>query len=183
MESVLKQKKSLLMLLFGLVLIMGIGFAAYSQQLRISDTSSIITSWDVYIKDISVESKKGGATGTGIVNSKTQGTLTTNLKYPGDYVIYKITLRNGGSSDAILRSIDLLEGNTNTVIKYKYVTNTGVESSDSSAIKEEIKELNSNDEKSFKLKVEYDPTKTGTATEAQKSNSLTIDIIYDGIEG
>lgn len=183
MKNVFKQKNSLLMLLFGLVLIMGIGFAAYSQQLKITDTSSIITSWDVYIKSVDVETKKGGATGTGVVNNKTTANLITNLQYPGDSVVYKITLRNGGSSDAVLRDINLQTDNPNTVIKYKYVTNTGVETENSNDIKQEINELNSNDEKSFRVKVEYDKTMTGTATETQKSNSLKIDIDYDSVEG
>ncbi len=184
MENLLKQKKSLLMLLFGIVLIMGIGFAAYGQQLKISDTSSIITSWNVYIKSIDSDASDEWVTGSSIIDKTTnlKADLTTELKYPGDNVVYTITLRNGGSADAILRTIDLIASNDNTVINYKYLTKTGVETVDSNLIKQEIMQLNSNEEKSFRLKVEYDPTKTGTATQEQKQNSLKIDIVYDSVE-
>ena len=179
----MKNKRNILMIMFALVVIMGIGFAAYSQQLKISETSSIDSNWNVYIKKAVAGTKvsgtlEGGATGHAIVNSKTEATLTTDLKYPGDYVIYTITVANEGTIDAILEKIDLKPEKENTVIKYSYILKNGTETTDNEVMRKEIEELNVNDIKEFSIKVAYDSTMTGTATDDQKSNKLNLELTY-----
>ena len=166
MKDILKSKRNTLMIMFALVTLMGIGFAAYSQQLTIKDTSSIDSNWNVYIKSVTSGPPVGGATGSGTVDNKTTASLVTDLKYPGDSIEYTITVVNDGNIDAEVEKVDLKPTKENTVIKYSIIDEAN------------IQYLNSGDEKTFKVKVEYDPTKTGTATEGQKSNSLTLTVDY-----
>ena len=168
-----KQKRNILMIMFALIVVMGIGFAAYSQQLKINDTSSIDSNWDIYISNVTPGAKEagtlvGGATGTGAPDEKikTQANLTTDLKYPGDSITYTIDVTNGGTVDAEVEKVDLKPTKKNTVIKYSIIDEAN------------IQYLNAGDTKSFKVKVEYDPEKTGTATEEEKSNTLTLTIDY-----
>ena len=178
----MKNKRNILMIMFALVVIMGIGFAAYSQQLRINDTSSIDSNWNVYIKEVGVPSKTSGATGSGTVDEveKLKAELTTDLKYPGDYVIYNITVANDGTIDAILEKINFNMDKEDTVINYYYsvddeATWNKVTKNGENPYNEDLL-ANTTDE--FQVKVEYDPTKTGTATNEQKSNKLTLNLDY-----
>ena len=182
MKNIFKSKRNILIMMFALVVIMGIGFAAYSQQLRINDTSSIDSNWNVYIKEVSVPSKTSGATGSGTVDEveKLKAELTTDLKYPGDYVIYNITVANDGTIDAILEKINFSMEKEDTVINYYYsvddqTTWNKVTKNGENPYNEDLL-ANTTDE--FQVKVEYDPTKTGTATDNQKSNKLTLNLDY-----
>ena len=182
MKNIFKSKRNILIMMFALVVIMGIGFAAYSQQLRINDTSSIDSNWDIYIKDVSVPSKTSGATGTWNKDTsiKLKAELTTDLKYPGDYVIYNITVANDGTIDAILEKINFSMEKEDTVINYYYsvddqTTWNKVTKNGENPYNEDLL-ANTTDE--FQVKVEYDPTKTGTATDNQKSNKLTLNLDY-----
>ena len=168
MKNIFKQKRNILIMMFALIVMMGIGFAAYSQQLQIKDTSSIDSNWDIYISKVTPETPVGGATGTGSPdpNIKTQANLTTDLKYPGDSITYTIDVTNGGTVDAEVEKVELKPTKQNTVIKYSIIDEAN------------IQYLNAGDTKQFKVKVEYDPTKTGTATEEEKSNTLTLTIDY-----
>ena len=182
MKNIFKSKRNILIMMFALVVIMGIGFAAYSQQLRINDTSSIDSNWNVYIKDVRVPSKTSGATGSGTVDEveKLKAELTTDLKYPGDYVIYNITVANDGTIDAILEKINFSMEKEDTVINYYYSVDdqstwNKVTKNGENPYNEDLL-ANTTDE--FQVKVEYDPTKTGTATNDQKSNKLTLNLDY-----
>ena len=173
MKNIFKQKRNILIMMFALVVIMGIGFAAYSQQLQIKDTSSIDSNWDIYISNVTPGTKEagtlvGGATGTGAPDpdEKTKANLTTDLKYPGDSITYTIDVTNGGTVDAEVEKVELKPLKENTVIKYSIIDEANTQY------------LNAGDTKQFKVKVEYDPEKTGTATEDEKSNTLTLTIDY-----
>ena len=168
MKNIFKHKRNILIMMFALVVIMGIGFAAYSQQLTIKDTSSIDSNWDIYISKVTPGTPVGGATGTGAPDEKikTQANLTTDLKYPGDSITYTIDVTNGGTVDAEVKKVELKPLKENTVIKYSIIDEANVQY------------LNAGETKQFKVKVEYDPTKTGTAKEEEKSNTLTLTIDY-----
>jgi len=183
MKNIFKSKRNILIMMFALVILMGIGFAAYRQQLQINDTSSIDSDWNVYIKDVSVPDKSSSATGSGSVDETTnlKANLTTDLKYPGDYVIYKLIVANDGNIDAVLEKINFSMEKEGTVIKYYYSVDDRATWNEVTAEKKENpynEDLLAKTTDDFYVKVEYDPTKTGTATENQKSNKLTIEFIY-----
>jgi len=159
-------KNNIIIGLCAVVLLMAIGFAAYSQRLEIEDTATSTSEWNVYIKSVEATNIVGKASGSGLVTDRETATLTTTLVSPGDFVTYTITVANDGNIDAVLDVITLSASNNDSVIKYSY---TGI-------IEDE--NLFAKTEKSFTVTVEYDPEKTGTATESQKKNNLTLDLDY-----
>jgi len=183
MKNIFKSKRNILIMMFALVVIMGIGFAAYSQQLEIKDTSSIDSNWNVYIKSVDPKVSDEWVTGSGKVDKATnvKADLTTDLKYPGDNVIYKITVANDGTIDAVLEKINFSMEKEGTVIKYYYSVDDQVTWNEVAAEQKENsynEDLLAKTTDDFYVKVEYDPTKTGTATEEEKSNKLTLEFIY-----
>jgi len=166
MKNFFKNKNNIIIGLCAVVLLMGIGFAAFSQRLQIGDTTVTNSDWNVYIKSAVTGTPVGGATGSAQVVDRASAKLTANLQSPGDSVTYTITVANDGNIDAVLDLITLSASNSDSVIKYSYAGIT------------EDEELLAQTETSFTVKIEYDSTKTGTVTEAQKQNTLTLDLDY-----
>jgi len=166
MKNFRGNKNNIIIGLCAIVILMGIGFAAFSQRLEIGDTTVTNSDWNVYIKSAVAGTSVGGATGSAQVVDRATAKLTANLTSPGDSVTYTITVANDGNIDAVLDLITLSASNSDSVIKYSY----------SGIVEDE--ELTAKTEKSFTVKIEYDSTKTGTVTEAQKQNTLTLDLDY-----
>jgi len=166
MKSFFRNKNNIIIGLCAVVILMGIGFAAFSQRLQIGDTTVTNSDWNVYIKSAVAGTPVGGATGSAQVVDRASAKLTASLSSPGDSVTYTITVANDGNIDAILDLITLSASNDDSVIKYSY----------SGIVEDE--ELLAESEKSFTVKIEYDSNKTGTVTDAQKQNTLTLDLDF-----
>jgi len=166
MKNFRGKKNNIIIGLCAVVVLMGIGFAAFSQRLEVGDTTTTSSDWNVYIKSAVAGTPVGGATGSAQVVDRATAKLTANLTSPGDSVTYTITVANDGNIDAVLDVITLSASNNDSVIKYSY---SGIE---------EDEELLAESEKSFTVTIEYDSTKTGTVTDAQKQNTLTLDLDY-----
>ena len=95
-----------------ILVIMGVGYAAFSSQLKISGTSNIASNFLVKITDIQSTVQSGSASDA-VTPSYTDTTATfkTNLVSPGDAMKYDITVSNEGSIDAVLESIEVNTGN------------------------------------------------------------------------
>ena len=105
--------------LCAVLVLMGIGYAAFASQLRINGTSSISSNFSVLITDITSGSIVGGASNaTEPTHTNTTATFSTNLTSPGDSITYTITVENQGSIDATLSSIDVNTGN-NPAIEFE----------------------------------------------------------------
>jgi len=166
MKNFRGNKNNIIIGLCAVVLLMGIGFAAFSQRLEIGDTTVTNSDWNVYIKSAVAGTPVGGATGSAQVVDRASAKLTANLSSPGDSVTYTITVANDGNIDAVLDLITLSASNSDSVIKYSYAGIT------------EDEDLLAQTETSFTVTIEYDSTKTGTATAEQKQNTLTLDLDY-----
>jgi len=166
MKNFFKNKNNIIIGLCAVVVLMGIGFAAFSQRLQIGDTTVTNSDWNVYIKSVTAGTPVGKATGSGQVVDRATAKLTANLQSPGDSVTYTITVANDGNIDAVLDVITLSASNNDSVIKYSYAGIT------------EDEELLAESEKSFTVTIAYDFTKTGTVTEEQKQNTLTLDLDF-----
>jgi len=166
MKNFFKNKNNIIIGLCAILILMGIGFAAFSQRLEIGDTTVTNSDWNVYIKSAVAGTPVGDATGSAQVVDRASAKLTANLSSPGDSVTYTITVANDGNIDAVLDLITLSASNNDSVIKYSYA---GIE---------EDEELLAQTETSFTVTIEYDSTKTGTATAEQKQNTLTLDLDY-----
>ena len=95
-----------------ILVIMGVGYAAFSSQLKISGTSNITSNWSVKITDI--QSKVVSGTPSNIsepTHTDTTATFKTKLVLPNDTMQYDITVSNEGDIDAKLDKINVPESN------------------------------------------------------------------------
>ena len=94
--------------LCAVLVLMGIGYAAFSSKLNITGTSNITSNWDVRITNI--ESELNGATDLEApIYDNTNGlyaSFHTGLSKPGDYALYTVTIENRGDIDARIEQIN-----------------------------------------------------------------------------
>ena len=114
-----KQKNIVLGSLGAIILLMAIGYAAFSTQLNINGTSNISSNWDIRITNIT-SSLHGGATNATEPTYDNENGLTasfsTNLVSPGDYAEYTVTVRNNGDIDATLTDIEISDSSNPAII-------------------------------------------------------------------
>ena len=114
-----KQKNIVLGSLGAIILLMAIGYAAFSTQLNINGTSNISSNWDIRITNIE-SSLHGGATNavepTYDNDNGLTATFSTNLVSPGDYAEYTVTVRNNGDIDATLTNIEITDSNNPAIV-------------------------------------------------------------------
>ena len=102
-----KQKNIVLGSLGAIILLMAIGYAAFSTQLNINGTSNITSNFAVKITGITSGSIVGGASNASDPTyTDTTASFSTNLTSPGDSITYTITVENQGSIDATLTGIE-----------------------------------------------------------------------------
>ena len=107
------QRNYIIIGLCAILVIMGVGYAAFQSQLKISGTSNITSNFLVKITDIEVSSQSGGAADKPDVTTHTDTTATfgTTLQSPGDSITYDITIENQGSIDAVLKTVTKTDTN------------------------------------------------------------------------
>ena len=167
MQKLSKRQKNNLIIggLCCILLLMGIGYAAFSTQLKINGTSNISSNWRVLITDITSSDVVGDASNaTEPTHTETTATFSTNLVSPGDSITYTITVANQGSIDAVLRSIDVNTGSNDAI---KFVT-SGIEEGDI-LLKETTDEL--------KIKVSYD--NSVTSQPSTMASTITVTLNYE----
>ena len=102
-----------------ILVIMGVGYAAFASQLKITGTSNITSNWSVKITDI--QSKVVSGTPSNIsepTHTDTTATFKTKLVLPNDTMQYDITVSNEGDIDAKLDKITVPES-TNPAIGFE----------------------------------------------------------------
>ena len=110
-----------------ILVIMGVGYAAFSSQLKISGTSNIGANFNVRITGIQSSVQNGSASDAQTpTHDDTTATFKTNLVSPGDSMKYDITVENQGNIDAVLESIEVNDGN-NPAITFQ---TSGIENGD-----------------------------------------------------
>ena len=125
MRQSLKDKRTYLIIgLCAVLVVMVVGFAAFSSQLQINGTSNISSNWDVQITNITRFASSGsgvsdvsGSPSYDNSNGLT-ATFNTNLTSPGDYAIYKIKIENLGSLNAKLSKITLNADSSDDITYY-----------------------------------------------------------------
>ncbi len=102
-----------------ILVIMGVGYAAFSSQLKISGTSNITSNWSVKITDIQSKVVNGTpANASAPTHTDTTATFRTTLTRPGDTMQYDVTVSNEGDIDAKLDKITIPES-TNPAIGFE----------------------------------------------------------------
>ena len=102
-----------------ILVIMGVGYAAFSSQLKISGTSNITSNWNVKITNIQSKVVSGAPTDAETPDyTDTTATFKTRLTSPGDTMQYDVTVSNEGDIDAKLDRINVPES-TNPAIGFE----------------------------------------------------------------
>ena len=104
------------------VIIMSIGFAAYSQTLNISGTTTVAANkWSVHFVTNSFQVAQDSVQETSVDVSDTTVTYAATLTEPGDKFAFSINVINDGTFDALLKKVTLTPL---TAAQQKYLTYT-----------------------------------------------------------
>ncbi len=152
-----------------ILVIMGVGYAAFSSQLKISGTSNIGANFNVRITGIQSTVQSGQASDAQTpTHDDTTATFKTNLVLPGDSMKYDITVENQGNIDAVLESIEVNDGN-NPAITFQ---TSGIENGD---------ELQVSQSDILTVIVSYDSSVTSQPENT--SSTITVTLNYKQKDG
>ena len=158
------QRNYIIIGLCAILVIMGVGYAAFSSQLKITGTSNIDSTWDVQITDIQSEVVSGSPTNEiEPTHDKLSATFHTKLYKPNDTMKYDITVSNLGSVDAKLDKINVPES-TSSAISYEV---TGIKEGDL---------LKSNETALLTVTVKYNDV---TSQPSQEELNINFDITLE----
>ncbi len=156
-------KKIIILSMCVAILIMTIGYSAFISNIKINGTANITSTWNILFTDIKEISKTDG------VNVKEDptisGTLATfniGLNYPGDNIVYEITVENKGTIDAVINSINGTQLGSDVI---EFIID-GIKEGD---------KLGHGESKNFTVTIKY---KDVTKDPNLKDNELQIDITY-----
>jgi len=165
-----KKRNVIIGSLCAVLLLMVVGYAAFSTALKINGTANISSTWNILITDIQTKNIVGGATNAEAPTG--EGTLTatfkTNLVSPGDSIEYDITVTNSGSLNATLEKITKTDPN-NPAIKF---TTSGLEEGSTLAANGGTAVLT--------VKVEYDSTVTTQPDKLISELKVKLDYVQEG---
>ena len=158
------QRNYLIIGLCAILVIMGVGYAAFSSQLKITGTSNIDSTWSVKITSITPTDIIGEAKDKPEITDYTDTTATfgTSLKLPNDSITYNIVIENQGSLDAKLDTISKTDTN-NSAISFE---TSGVEEGDL---------LRAGENVTMKVKVTYTP---GDEQPTNLESNLKVELEY-----
>lgn len=160
-----KKKRNIIIgSLCAVVLLMGVGYAAFQTILNIEGTSNITSNWNVKITDVTTKNVVGTASNN-IEPSFTDTSVTfkTDLKSPGDSLEYEVTVTNAGNLNAKVDRIALSDTN-NPAIKF---TSSGITEGDV---------ITAGSTGTLLVKVEFLSTVSSTPT--NKTSDLTVTLDY-----
>ena len=171
MKNLSRRKKNNIIIasLCGVLVLMGIGYAAFASGLKINGTSSISSNFNVLITDITSGSIVGSASNASEpTHTDTTATFSTNLVSPGDSITYTIRVENRGNIDAVLTGIEVNTGNNDAI---EFIT-SGIEEGDV-LLKETTDEL--------KVKVTYSNSVTGQPSNTTSTITVTLNYEQAGV--
>ena len=161
------KKKIVIGVLCALVGVMAVGYAALAQQLNITGTASIDSTWKVEITNISERDIVGDATSKEVPSyTATTANFSVGLIQPGDSITYDIEVSNLGTLAAKVDSIDVIMDENDAII-YKA---EGIESGD---------KLGVDETNTLSVTVAYDPEVTSQPTNTAKDITVSINYVQD----
>ena len=102
-----RTKSKIIVIMCVALFIMVIGYGAFSTMITITGTANIASEWKVVFTKIEQVSKTSGVSIKSTpVASGTTATFNVGLTSPGDKIVYKITLANQGTIDAVIKNIE-----------------------------------------------------------------------------
>ena len=176
-----------------ILVVMGVGYAAFSQLLTINGTASITNSWNIEITNIrgvnlsSVQNNGAYDKEEPTVGQdKVSATFHTGLIQPGDTRIYEVEVTNKGSVDADITSV--FKNTLSDAIYFSYdgvgplggtgtdvLTNTGVYNSDLLSTEEPFSlPANTNNVRYIYITVKYRESVTTQPTNLEATINLEL---------
>ena len=160
------KKKIIIGIMCVLVLVMVVVYAAFMTRLTINGTGNITSTWNIEITNI-----QSNITGTAYnisepTYSGTNATFNAGLNKPGDKIEYSITVRNNGSIDAIINTVNIKTTGSYVII----FTVEGIQNQE---------RLASEESKTFKIIVEFDREATSIPSDTTKEIIMDINCIQD----
>ena len=168
------KKKKYVFLVLGILLLIGIGYAALSANLKINGTSGVKSNkWIIYFDN--VQNEKGRIISNATINEdKTEVDFTIELKEPGDLYEFNVDTVNDGTIDAMIESIEM----DDIPEKYKDIVTFKVTYSDGTELKE-CDELNAESRRNLRVYVLYrDDINSNDLPEEDENISLKFKINY-----
>lgn len=158
-----KNNKIIIALLI-VVCFMSVGYAAFATSISVKGTANITGKWDVKITGVTTGTITGNGENAATPSfTNSTATVSANLYEKGDAVEYAVTVKNNGTIAATLNDITTTDSN-NPAIKF---TTSGVTKGS---------KLAAGGTATVKVKVEYNPSFTGTLT--SNAGSLTLILNY-----
>ena len=152
-----------------ILVIMGVGYAAFQSQLKISGTSNIASNFIVKITDIQSSVLSGTPTDAEAPSyTDTTATFHTNLVSPGDSMKYEIRIENQGNIDAVLKTITKTD-TSNSAILFE---TSGVNEGD---------ELKAGESTTMIVTVTYNPAVTSQP--GNLNSDLKVELDYEQTDG
>ena len=152
-----KKRNIVIFSLIGILFCMGIGYAAFNTELKISGTSKVTSNWDIEITNVTPGTPTGSAENTVAPKwDALTASMEADLYEKGDAMEYDVTIENKGTIDAKLNNIlTNLENSNSEAVN---ITFTGY-------TKGEI--LKSKSIKIIHVKIEYNPNYEGEETSSE----------------
>lgn len=163
----MKKKTIVMLILVVAICIMTTGYAILQQQLNISGTSSIDSTWKVEIISINEKDIEGDASSSVTPSfTSTTANFKVSLLNPGDSITYEIKIKNSGTLDAKVDSYSV-EMDENDAIVYEV---SGVADGDL---------LNAGEEKTVSIKVSFKTGYIGQPSITTKDIKVIINYIQN----
>ena len=183
-----KKKRNIIIIsLVGVLFLMGIGYAAFNTELKISGTSKVTSNWDIEITNVTPGTPTGSAENTVAPKwDALTASMEADLYEKGDAMEYDVTIENKGTIDAKLNNIltNLENSNSEAVnITFSGYTKGEVLKSGSIKIIHVKIEYNPNyegGETSSEVEIDFDYGQENKDPEAPKSYLLTYDYSSNG---
>ena len=170
----MKNRKNIVFIVIALLLIIGVGYAFVTENLKINGSSGIKSgSWVIYFDKVANESGVV-STNTEITHNKTQVDFNISLEKPGDYYEFDVDTVNDGTIDAMIDSIEFgdIDDDLKNVITFDvtYKDGTRIKKCDI---------LPKKSRKTITIKVNYkDNIDESQIIETEQSLNLTFTINY-----
>lgn len=160
-----RQIKQLIIVFTFLALVsLSVVYASLSRGLNIGGTAKINSKFLVELMDIQVVDKSAGTTSIDTNITNTTINFNVELTQPGDYIEYSIKVKNTGSINALLDSINRSVNNNDAII----FTTTGLKKGD---------ELLINEEKTINIKISYAESITSQPKVVEESLEIELNFV------
>lgn len=110
------KSKVWILLVVATIFIMSTGYAALSEQIQIDGTAKITSNWKVAIIDVQESERTGKVASKFRDFTDTSASFEVDLTEPGDKISYTIKIKNKGTLDAMLDTIEITRTDNPAII-------------------------------------------------------------------